>query len=298
MQISTEFFETMYAHCEGRLELRGFASKLPNRRQFFMISQLDFIKDFCSRNRHYNLFFGVGTRDDTGNGGKNNVIEVPALWTDVDFKDTSPQEVKKNLQRFPFRPSIAVLTGHGAHFYWLLEEPATADDFDAVEDTLRRICSAMAADPAACEVARVLRIPGTVNVKKEPVPVKVHWLEDFHYNLEDFDILPEVKTENKHSQASIGNAPGWMVQAFKGIPEGGNENFPGRNVAATKIAGYFIHKLGRKDIRYLLQCQNIHNTPPLTKSDIEKIILSVSKYRRGENGTSNESEFGITVHVE
>jgi len=298
MQIPTEFFETMYEHCESRLELRGFKKGFPNKRRFCPIDRLDFIKDFCSRNRHYNLFFGVGTRDDTGNGRKKNVMEIPALWADVDFKNICPEAVKDNLDRFPFKPSIAVLTGHGAHFYFLLKEPARADEFGAVEDTLRRICAAIQADPAACEVARVLRIPGTVNVKDKPVAVKVHWLNDTRFDLSDFDILPEVKTEKQVNGSKSTNPPGWMIEAFKGVPESGNDFFPGRDAAATKIAGYFIHKLGRKDIRYLLQCQNIHNTPPLTKTDLEKIILSVSRYRKAENGTSNEkSGFGITVHV-
>ncbi len=111
-----DFFKTIYAYCEGRLELRGFAEKLPNIRRFCTINRLDSIKAFCGRNKHYNLFFGVGTRDDTGNDGKKNVLEVPALWADVDFKHGSPEAVKDNLDHFPHRPSIAVLTGHGVHF--------------------------------------------------------------------------------------------------------------------------------------------------------------------------------------
>ncbi len=279
MQIPTEFFEIIYEYCESRLELRAFAEGLPNRRKFCPPNDHKTISAFCTAYSQYNLYFGVGTRDDTGKGTKENVVEIPALWADIDFKDIDPVGVKKNLERFPFSPSVAILTGHGVHFYWLLREPAEAEDFPVIEDTLRRICAALTADPSACEVARVLRVPGTLNVKNEPVPVKVHRIENYRYNIEDFEILPQVEAKNKANGSNSTNAPGWIVEAFKGVPEGGNDYFPGRNVAATKIAGFFVNKLARKDISYLLECQNVHNVPPLTKTDLEKIILSVSKYR-------------------
>jgi hypothetical protein len=36
-------------------------------------------------------------------------------------------------------------------------------------------------------------VPGSVNVKSEPVPVVLHYLRDFSYNLEDFSDLPEAE---------------------------------------------------------------------------------------------------------
>lgn len=289
----TDFFEKLYQFCEGRLELRAFTTGQENCRKFIAVGDFLGIERFCSQHQQYNIYFGVGTRDDSGSGCKQNVLEIPSLWADVDFKDIKPADVKTQLDRFTLRPSAAVLTGHGVHFYWILKEPATCQDFNTVEDLLRRICAQMTADPSACEIARVLRIPGTVNVKYDPVPVKIHWFEDYCYELDDFDFLPEAPATIKRSNGKSINPPGWMVEAFKGVPEGGNDHFAGRDVAAVKIAGYFINSLSASKTMYLLQCWNIRNNPPLSNGDLKKTINSVKRYRMKNNRGADEFKINL-----
>jgi hypothetical protein len=188
-----EFFDRLYAECTGCIELRAIANGKPNGRHFVELVGHQDISDFCAYYQTHNIYFGVGTRDSSGSGGKENVVNIPALWADIDFKDIEPAEIKQRAVTFPYRPSALIGTGHGYHLYWILREPAERSEFQRIEDLLRRIRQHFDGDPAACEVARVLRVPGSTNVKKEPVAVKLHYLRDFAYSLDDFDELPEAK---------------------------------------------------------------------------------------------------------
>lgn len=126
-----------------------------------------------------NVYFGVAHRD--GNGGKaENVTHATAVWADIDGKDwnTANPEVGKHaaldhltkLLSAELKPSIIVDTGHGYHVYWLLSEPYkfTSDEerwrFKRVLDG---ISSVLKGDKSANDIARILRLPGTLNTKNE-----------------------------------------------------------------------------------------------------------------------------------
>ena len=279
----TYFFERLFSCCEGFVELRAIVNSCGViGRHFLEIVGTDGIAEFCERYKDANVYFGVGTRDASGSGAKENIVNIPALWTDVDYKEIKPVEVKARLDSFPYRPSAAVLTGHGVHFYWILREPSEREDFERIEGLLRRIACHFNGDRSACEVARVLRVPGSVNVKYEPVPVKIHFLNDFTCNLGDFDVLPVRKVERFDKKSKSTNPPEWMVEAFKGVPEGGNNHFDGRDVTGIKLAGYWIEKLEPGETLKILQCWNVRNDPPLDDTDLRRILNSACKYKNGE----------------
>jgi hypothetical protein len=74
-------------------------------------------------------------------------------------------------------PNIVVNSGHGLHAYWLLDEPADVSTAAArlkFENMLRTLYAAVGAD-TTCDVSRLLRLPGFLNVKdsrnnRPPVP--------------------------------------------------------------------------------------------------------------------------------
>lgn len=187
-QYSPEFFDFLYQYCEGDLEIR----LLPSTRQaFFNLGDHARIKRYVYQNMNQNVFFGVATRDGKA-GRKENIVNIPAVWCDVDFKDTTKEQLGDNLTRFLFKPSIINLSGSGVHSYWLLNEPAARGDILTVEDINRRIAYALGGDYNATEAARVLRVPGALNHKyKPPRKVKLYRADDFYYELDDFSDLPQ-----------------------------------------------------------------------------------------------------------
>ena len=87
------------------------------------------------------------------------------------------------IERIGIRPSIIVHSGHGFHAYWLLKEPVRAEEGAA---RLARCWGATIAAHAQSldyivdsvwDLARVLRIPGTINHKADPVAVRT--VEDY-----------------------------------------------------------------------------------------------------------------------
>lgn len=273
----SEFLKRIYTYSEGFIELRA----LPTRNRVFIPidSDLSGVDRFCEQNGSDNLYFGVATRDGKG-GKKENIIHIPAVWTDVDYKETPKQIFKDRMSQFPFRPSIAVFSGGGIHPYWLLKEPAGKEDIEAVEDVNRRIAAVLGGDLNACDAARVLRLPDTINQKAEyenkPLCKVIHDA-DFTYTLDDFlGVLPEAPTERRSDDqaAGKGNGTGWVEEAMgTGLKEG-----EGRNAAATKLAGYWINKLSPDETRAILKSWNQLNDPPLSDNEFETVIKSVSRY--------------------
>jgi hypothetical protein len=170
----------------------------------------------AAANTAEHVYFGLGLAGD--NFGRRNcssdIVAIPGLWADIDM--VSPEradkplpkdiaDVKFALLRLPFAPTLLVHSGYGIHAYWLFREPwiFTTDADRAKAAHLAKfwhglVCSAAAASGWKLEnlgdLARVLRLPGTLNRKCEP-PVQVQLHEehlDRRFNPSDFDcFLPK-----------------------------------------------------------------------------------------------------------
>lgn len=270
------FFNHLYQFCDGMLELRA----LPLRKQVFLkLDDISGVNTFCNQNGKDDLYFGVGTRDGKG-GKKENIIQIPCVWADIDYKETPREIIADRLKQFPFKPSTIIKSGGGIHLYWCLKEPSEKEGISKLEDINRRIASQLGGDFNACDAARVLRIPDTVNHKPEyrednkpPPKCEVFELNQFYYELDDFiNILPEVTIQKNQSHNTNVKSSDWLQEAMKGVRKGE------RNATGTKIAGYWINKLPPKDILTILQTWNLNNTPPLPEKDIQAIVKSVSRY--------------------
>ncbi len=128
------------------------------------------------------LYFCVGTLLDGGRGrSKQNVGWIAGLHADVDFKDhdCAPEEIQRRLDQALLPASLVIGTGGGLHCYWLFHEAETAtpEAVARVEVALRRLADHLGGDPQCAEISRLMRVPGTVNFKRQ-VPVAVRVLED------------------------------------------------------------------------------------------------------------------------
>ncbi len=183
-------FDILYTDCNGFINLRALRDDY-RASQSYKLHDYSGISKFINMNADKNLFFAVATRD--GNGGKKeNIVNIPALWSDIDFKDSSEENARKLLKEFPLEPSALIESGYGLHAYWKLTEPAEYEDIAEVEKILRGLASVLCGDPNATDASRLLRIPKTTNWKYTP-PRIVNLISTNAktYNLSDFDFLPE-----------------------------------------------------------------------------------------------------------
>lgn len=124
------------------------------------------------------VFAGVAPRR-RRSGGRDAVERVHALWVDLD----TPESIAA-LETFSPAPSIVINSGTDGHrhAYWSLWPPAGPDE---VEQANRRLAHALGADSNACDAARILRPPGTLNHKAAPpAPVELEHLEAEVYTVE------------------------------------------------------------------------------------------------------------------
>ena len=287
-----EFFSKLFQYCEGKVEIRP----LPGQPGFFDIDDYASIDSHCSKRNSSNLYFGVGTRDGYS-GGKENLVNIPAVWCDCDFKDSSREIVAEKFKAFPFKPSIIVKSGGGIHLYWLLKEPADKSVIDNIEDINHRIADQLGGDHNACDASRILRIPGTTNLKyNPPKECEVILSDDFYYDLSDFlEILPKSDHKRTHKNDTENN-PGWLQELMAGVGQGD------RNTAGTKIAGYWINKLPSTDVLAILETWNQNNKPPLDDKELHTIVKSVSRYQpeietKGRVDISNVYDAGRMVEA-
>ena len=131
-----------------------------------------------------NVFFGVAKYATGDNRTKDNVKALKSFWLDIDCGEKKPYltqgdgftALKKFCKVVGLPRPIVVNSGRGLHVYWPLTEDISREEWEPVAARLQEICVAqeLHADPACFEVARILRIPGTLNFKdKDPVEVTV-----------------------------------------------------------------------------------------------------------------------------
>lgn len=198
---SAAFFHDLFRYCSGQINVRVLA---PGGKVFNEFYDITSFNPELIRSQHAgrNIYFGVATRN--GGGTKNDIVDIPAAWIDVDFKDTPEEDAISRLNGFPLKPSCIVSTGGGFHVYWHFREPLDKGDIPAVERMLKRLAAYFKGDRAATDASRVLRLPGSFNQKYDPPrPVRIISLQDHRYSIDDFDdLLPALKESARESTGS------------------------------------------------------------------------------------------------
>jgi len=162
--------------------------------------------------RELNVYVGVALAPkDFGKAERcpgNETIAIPGFWLDLDIADPvahqktnlppNMAEARKFLGSFPLDPSVVIHSGHGLQAWWLFEEPwyfEDENDRDAAAYMAKRFVytfKEMAKRKhweidSVHDLARVMRVPGTVNHKDIPVDVKILYQEGHRYTVDDIE---------------------------------------------------------------------------------------------------------------
>lgn len=162
---------------------------------------------------------------------KSQVAGIVGLWCDVDVnggpedkRGAAPsREVALELvKRAPLAPSMLVDSGYGLQPYWLLSEPwifggaeeragaceLAAKWYEVLRAIARDLDAGFGIDGTA-DISRVLRVPGTFNLKGGlRAPVELLEMVEVRYDLEDFaPHVAEVQLSLSHSLGVNGATP-------------------------------------------------------------------------------------------
>lgn len=131
-------------------------------------------------------------------GTEANAQTSWCVWAEFDFAEqghkgkTIPEaEARAALKNFAFKPSIIVRSGGGIQVYWLLKEAAEGKDIWRVKAVNKALVQKFGADPQSVDLARILRIPWSYNLKYSPPRlVEISWWKpELRYTLDDFEDL-------------------------------------------------------------------------------------------------------------
>jgi len=123
------------------------------------------------------LYFGVHpSKEEKGQHQRSreeDIAAVSCVYADIDAKDfgNSKRVAENHIKELNPPPSIIVDSGGGFHCYWLLEEPfeiTTKFKLEVAKSLQARWVDYVGGDLAVHDLARILRIPGTLNHKYDP----------------------------------------------------------------------------------------------------------------------------------
>ncbi len=190
-------------------------------------------------------------------GTEDNVVASWCVWCEFDFpgpghkgKVCPPELAKKMLQEFPLKPSIVVKSGGGIQPYWLFKEAVTGDDIWRVKTINKALVQHFTkeqhgADPQCVDLARIFRLPGTKNLKYNPVRlVEISWWDpDRRYTLDDFDMLPQEDPQSLFN-AAAGQAGSVPPLQTPGMARPGMDGVP-RQVPSIILNEETIREIGK-----------------------------------------------------
>jgi hypothetical protein len=217
MSREAEFFETLFSCVPpGQIEVRAIEDKKGGRvfnRAWYktpadLVAKLDSIANYCT-SRRAAAFFGVIPRADGMDGRDGKLIAGLAAWADVDFKSISggETEARARIEALPLPPTAITRSGHGLHVYYILREP---EEPDVLSKLAARLGAALGGDRVH-DTARVMRMPGTMNMKDPANPVRVEievWEPSRRCNPSELaEMLPELPAASEKSTVTAPEKP-------------------------------------------------------------------------------------------
>ncbi|MGV8057790.1 MAG: AAA family ATPase [Smithellaceae bacterium] len=208
------------------------------------------------------------------------------MWVDIDFKkDDDEAKAQQKIDKFSLKPSIIVNSGKGYHLYWILQTPAKQDDIQKIEEINRKLVFHFDGDKASTEAARILRLPGTYNIKYNPpiLATTEQINQNTVYNLSDFDFLP--LPPSSPQPAAMVNPTSQFTKLLDGVFEGS------RHTTLVSLASHYREKrLPEDETQCLLALWNCKNKPPLEEKElIDTIKYNYSHYLQNKVATGLEA---------
>ncbi len=173
-----KFLDFIFAgHRQGFVEFRYFSAGVPkiNDSPDFFPLPLDrqiVERQVLPRSGRQMVTVGLAPRMQPAKKGKAgadaDVSEIGCIWSDLDYDKTpgGAIEVVRRVHDLQLRPSVVVNSGYGRHIYYVFNEPLRDTRLLDWQEMIGALRDALGGD-AVINASRVLRLPGTLNVKYE-----------------------------------------------------------------------------------------------------------------------------------
>lgn len=287
-----DFLQTLYRNCDGGyLSVWNRSTKLT---RYFPLDDISGVESYVGPlAKNSDVYFGVCPREqDLGEekrGTESDSLCLPALFFDFDLGNEHKQqnlpqsytELEPFINSLPVQPCIIIHSGHGIHAYWVLREPIY--DLTRAKEILRGWNLYIIQKARAFgwkfdnvgELARVLRLPGTLNHKTEP-PKTVSYIDSLktlEYDESDFEDY--IIIEENPDEALIQGKQGFELP--ESVMEGERNETLFRFACAMRNKG-----MSEDEIAVSLAAVNAKRvSPPLPPEELRNIARSAGKYAVG-----------------
>jgi len=310
-----KFFEEVYEHAEeGELALFALPSR---RSKFLPISGLQdgsfrsALEKQLQVWRDQNIYYSIGLMEPgirSGRGTESDVSLIPGVWIDVDLSTgvhaskSLPSSTEEALEALddalPIEPTITIHSGGGLHCYWLFDEVwefisdgTTEGDHERERQRTQAMGLVQRFQAhfqrawkmrgwhldSTFDLARVLRVPGSLNlkIKNDQRPVDIVSNDGERYSISYLRESLDIHEEDLFSgwegnmEGSSGGAPPSDWDYLKGESKLGGSG--GRNNSLKMIVGACLER-GESLERTLFEVLKYDATqhhPPLFKDITE-----------------------------
>jgi hypothetical protein len=250
-EVNKAFIEIVHGNSDGLIEIKEIQEATPGQETKIRLHYMGYNK-FKSyevpQDRH--VYFSIYTRA-KGNGSAKNCLTTNVLWADYDGKSLA--EVKAILDKANIpTPTIYVNSGYGVHAYWKLNKRIGHEATDIV----KAIVKITGADTSATDVARVMRLPGSNNVKHGACkPCRV--VEVTHMTYDISKITRAVQSELKAFKTHTGITTGkyCIDQMLQGVGKGHRNFALGRITKQLQFQGYTRSKALEEILNFNNRCE-------------------------------------------
>jgi DNA-binding MarR family transcriptional regulator len=274
------FINNLFENLEGFIEIREIKNGQANTKYFKNTAELMEYDPPADKN----IYIATMTRNKK-RGRIEDTEETRVLWADYDDVESFIEiEYILDTKGLP-QPSIIVDSGHGYHTYHVLDKPAGAE----IQPVLKELAARTGADSHATDLARIMRLPDTMNVKDDPVKCKLITINKNKFNLNEIaDLLgvePKKPTQNSHSKPEqaaevLGiDYKGIMSEVkpfcIKSMLEGVEEGE--RNWILGRLTKHFKNQLSytKNRTEKIIKVWNTKNDPPQPEGEL---LVSFNKY--------------------
>ena len=219
-------------------------------------------------------YMGVNPR--VGKGGKKENIQfLTAFHAEVDYGTTGHKKTPLHetyddallaITNFERKPSIVNPSGGGFHCYWVLNTPIKVENNLATLEAINKnISLQIGGDTGTQDISRVLRIPGTFNLKDLTNPRKVTCLynDGPKYDFADFSDYATVIE---------------VAKPVKVVATTSNQENMGVNFQVNPTNTVDINSLPVSDrIKFLIQNGNDGSYPSRSEVDMAVVTVLVNK---------------------
>jgi P4 family phage/plasmid primase-like protien len=231
-------------------------------------------------------YFGLGLQPEipaSGRGFAKDVSCIVCMWADIDvyhstahasanLAPTIDDAVAVAYGLLP--PSIIVHSGHGVQAYWLLDEPWLLDSSNFAEAEALPVAFQTALQGSTqwkidtvADLARVFRVPGTINNKDSSCPVEVKILE----------LHPDRRYSRQQIRESL---PATVASVAQTSAVGDGFVSGNRNNHLTKLAGSMRKWDASEDeIMAAFTAINDGSEHPLSEKELRQTLRSAMRWK-------------------